>query len=305
MGGPGSHGPMGGPGSHGPMGGPAPRGPHVAPPPPRHGYAAPPPPRRRSSLLGSVIAFIIVLVIVVTVVIANLAGSVGSGQKKSHKYTKLDSGVGYRNDCIIDELGWFDNVSKTESRLQSFYNKTGVQPYIYLVGYDTWSVDGLEDVDSEKEEENKYNWAKTYYDEHFTEENIFLLVYFAEEDTDNVKGDMCYINGEMVSSVMDSSAVDIFWNNLDRYWSNIDISTDDVFVYAFTDTASTLMSTNVVLIVVIISVAVIVILLILFNWWKKKAKRAKEEAAETERILNTPMETLVDQNLKDLENKYK
>jgi flagellar biosynthesis/type III secretory pathway M-ring protein FliF/YscJ len=119
----------------------------------------------------------------------------------------------------------------------------------------------------------------------------------------------------MVSSVMDSEAIEIFWNNIDRYWYS-DASTDDVFVNAFTDTASTIMADvqskydaqktrTKFWIVLILVVAVIVILLILFNWWKKKAKRAKEEAAETERILNTPMETLVDQNLKDLENKYK
>lgn len=288
---------------------PPPRGPHMAPPPPppRYGYGAPSPMRRRLGNLVSYIIIVMMIFIIISVIYNRIENRSGFSdeQEITHEREKLDSGVGYRNDCIVDEIGWFDNISRTESRLQEFYDSTGVQPYIYLKSYDSALMT----------EDQKLAWAEDYYDKTFTEENIFLYVYFAEENTDVDVGYMCYVNGQQVSSVMDSEAVEIFWNNIDRYWYT-DYSTDDVFVYSFTDTASTIMATvqskydaqktqTKFWIVIVAVAAIIIILVILYNWWKKKAQRAKEEAAETERILNTPMETLVDQNLKDLENKYK
>lgn len=304
-----SGGGFGGPGG-GPMGGPhmapppPPRGPHMAPPPPppRYGYGAPPRRHRASSLM---LWIFIILIYIIAIVMAYNSMVASNKQQITHEREKLDSGVGYVNDCIVDELGWFENISRTESRLQEFYDATGVQPYIYLKSYDSALMT----------EDEKLAWAEDYYENTFTEENIFLYVYFAEENTDEDVGYMCYVNGQQVSSVMDSEAVEIFWNNIDRYWYT-DESTDDVFVYTFTDTSSTIMAEVqskyeaqkakiIFWIIVVLSLAVIVVLTILFNWWKKKAQRAKEEAAETERILNTPMETLVNDNLKDLENKYK
>lgn len=294
--------------SGGGFGGPS-RGPHMAPPPPppRYRYVSFSPRRYRSGSLISSIIVLIIFIIIIAVLYnqMNKNGSFSNGQEITHEREKLDSGVGYRNDCIVDELGWFENISKTESKLQVFYDSTGVQPYIYLKAYDPALTT----------EDEKLAWAEDYYDRTFTEENIFLYVYFAEENTDVDVGYMCYVNGQQVSSVMDAEAVEIFWNNIDRYWYT-DYSTDDVFVYTFTDTSSTIMAdvqskydaqkarTRFWIIVVVVA-AVIIILIILYNWWRMKARRAKEEAAETERILNTPMETLVDQNLNDLENKYK
>lgn len=313
FGGPG-RGTMGG-GPRGPMGGPrgphmTPPPPHMAPPPPRYGYARPR--RLFPRLAGIILVWVIIFIIAMAEAVSSRSGNSGTGstgqQTITHEREKLDSGVGYRNDCIIDELGWFDNISRTESQLQDFYDATGVQPYVYLVDYDTYK-------DEAQTDDEKYAWAEDYYDNNFTEENIFLYVYFAEENTDEDVGYMCYINGYQVSTVMDSEAVEIFWNNLDYYWYS-NYSTDDVFIKTFNDTASTIMAeveskydaqkarTRLWIILVLV-IAVIIILIISFKWWKKKAQRKKEEAEETERILNTPMQDLVNDNLKDLENKYK
>lgn len=149
----------------------------------------------------------------------------GAGARK-----KLDTGHNYINDCIIDEPGWFDDISKTENQLKNFWEKTGVQPYIILRNYDA-------DLASDDEKEQ---WAIDYYDDHFDRENIFLFVYFAEEDANNDVGYMAYANGYETTSVMDSEAVEIFWNNIDKYWY-ADLSTDDVFIRTFNDTADTIM----------------------------------------------------------------
>lgn len=291
---------------------PPPRGGHYGapPPPPRHYGAPPPPPRGRGRRSGGCVSEIMSWIVVFLILVIAMAfyfspGSSSSGSIPSSSYNreKLDSGNGYVNDCIVDELGWFDNVSRTESRLKDFYNETGVQPYIVLLDYDTYSKKGTSD-------DAKYNYALKYYDNNITNESTFLYVYFEEEYEDEYSepGYMCYINGTQVSSVMDSEAVDIFWAYLDKYWSDSSLSTDDLFVKTFDSTADTIMTKSTTskdvakyaLIVVAAGVVVFGVVKVV----KLKHKRAKEEAEETERILNTPMESLVDEELKKTAAKY-
>lgn len=205
---------------------------------------------------------------------------------------KLDTGNAYINDCIIDELDWFTNTAKTASRLKEFWEETGIQPYIILRAYDPALT-----TNAQKEQ-----WATDYYDEHFDTENIFLYVYFAEQDTDNDVGYMTYANGYQTSSVMDSEAVGIFWNYIDRYWYT-DAETDDVFVNAFNDTAKAIMhvstTRNDIVKWVIILFVVIVIGGVLVTVIKQRNKRAKEKAEEDARILNTPIDDITSDNLED------
>ena len=290
---------------------PPPRGGHYgAQPPPRGGYygAPPPPPPRgggRRSGGGCVSSLISVVILLIFIgILLGMFSSLGGGSgtdipASSYNRDKLDSGNGYINDCIYDELGWFDNVSRTESRLKDFYEETGVQPYIMLLDY----IPGV-DSDSQKEE-----YARLLYDENIDNESTFLYVYFAEENESESDdpGYMCYVNGIQVSSVMDAEALDIFWAYLDKYWYT-DMSTDDMFVKIFNSTADTIMTKSTTskdvakyaLIVVAAGVVVFGVVKVV----KLKHKRAKEEAEETERILNTPMESLVDEELKKTAAKY-
>lgn len=270
------------------------------------GGMAPPPVRRssgRGGCFSNIFASILTCIIIFAIFIAmsnniSCSGSKSSVQSHTQSSTivreKLDTNNAYINDCIIDEIGWFDNVSKTESQLKKFWEKTGVQPYIILKSYDSSLT-----TDAQKEQ-----WTIDYYDDNFTTENIFLYVYFAEENTDTDVGYMCYANGLQTSSVMDSEAVEIFWNNIDAYWYT-DLSTDDMFINAFSDTAETIMHVSttgkdiikwvLIVLAVIISGGVVITLV------NKRNKRKKEEAEETQRILETPLADLVDEELK---NKY-
>ena len=313
-----SRGPSGGMGRTGGPGAPPPR--HGGPgmPPPRHGGPGMPPPprphrryyggyggyggRRRSGGCGTLIATLVILFIMVAVfsgMVRSTARYGGTSSSTSQVSTiqreKLESGNAYINNCVIDELGWFERESKTESQLKELWEETGVQPYIILKDYDASLT-----TDAQKEQ-----WAIDYYDANFDTENIFLYVYFAEQDVDGDVGYMCYANGMQTSSVMDSEAIEIFWNNIDKYWYT-DMSTDDLFVEAFNDTADTIMHVSTTgadiakwgIIAVIVIVGGVVIVTVV----KQKNKRAKEKAAEDERILNTPLEEIkTDDNLT---NKY-
>lgn len=293
-----SRGPRSGPGMPPPRRGPGIPplswgGPGMPPPPPGGGY------RRRSSyrsgrwLTTTVMAIILIAFLLVMFQSCAVNNSYSaSTQSSTIVREKLKTNNAYINDCIIDELGWFDNLSKTGSQLKKFWEETGVQPYIILKEYDP-------DITANSEKEK---WAADYYDENFDTENIFLFVYFAEKDTDNDVGYMAYANGYETSSVMDSEAVEIFWNNIDKYWYT-DLSTDDVFIKAFNDTAGTIMHVSTtgkdilkwVLIVLAIALAGAVIV----NLVKQKNKRAKEKAEEDERILNTPVHDIAKDNLED------
>lgn len=281
-------------GGYGPGPVPPRRGPGMPPPPPR-------PPRRyyyggrRSGggCLSTILAFIIVLVILI-IVGANSCGGNSSPGNDTIKSTtfreKLDTKYAYVNDCIIDELGWFDNVSRTEKQLKSFWEETGVQPFIILKNYDP----------SLQTDQQKQKWAENYYEENFDAENIFLYVYFAEQDVDNDVGFMSYVNGYETSAVMDSEAVEIFWNYIDSYWYS-DASTDELFVKTFTKTADSIMHTAktkydalkwTVIVIGVIGAGTLAVVFI-----TKRNKRKQEEAEEKQRILNTSLDDLVKEKM--------
>ena len=265
----------------------------------------PRPPRRSTVIVshGGSFNAIISLIIFIVVLIAAFGGfpssnssSTKSVPKSTQNRERLESGVGYDNNCIVDNIGWFDNVTKTEKSIKQFYDKTGVQPYIVLNAYDSTLL-----TDTAKEE-----YAKKWYDEHIKNESTFLYMYFAEPDTDNDVGYMAYVNGKQVPSVMDSEAIEIFWAYVDKYWYS-DMSTDDMFTTIFTKTANRIMTKSttaadvgnnaIKVIGVIIVFAGIIVVMVL------RRKHKAEEAKETEKILNTPLNG--DSEADDLLKKYK
>lgn len=236
---------------------------------------------------------IIILIIVLVAMFGGLSTK-GSIPASTQNREKVQTGVAFNNNCIVDEIGWIDNLSKTEKRLQNFYNKTGIQPYVVFHKYD----------ESLKTESDKEVYANKYYEENIDNEGTFLFMYFAEQATDDDVGYMCYVNGKQVTSVMDSEAVDIFWAYIDEYWAT-DMSTDDVIVKTFDSTAKRIMDKSTTgadvakyaVVLVIICVGGFVVIRML----RMKFKRDKEKAEETERILKTPLDKSED----DLLNKYK
>lgn len=206
---------------------------------------------------------------------------------------KVDTGVAFHNNFIVDELGWFDNIPKTERRLKDFYDKTGIQPYIVLHKYDS----------SLTTEAEKEAYARDYYSKNIDNEGTFLFMYFAEQDTDNDVGYMCYVNGKQITSVMDSEAIEVFWAYTDNNWYS-DMSTDDLFVNIFDKTADRIMdkstTTKDVLIIIFKVVAIVSVIWGTILVIRVKRKAEKEKAEETERILKTPLRSSDD----DLADKY-
>lgn len=228
--------------------------------------------------LGTLLFVIIAIIMLTQLIPSHLT----SNPKSTYNRERLKSSIAFTNNCIVDEIGWIEKPSQLSKGLQYFYKQTGVQPYIVLKKYDPKLK-----TDSDKEA-----YANQYYDKNIKNESTFLYMYFEEPNSSDV-GYMAYANGMQVSSVMDEEAIDIFWQYLDRYWVDGNLSMNQVFEKTFTKTADTIMTKSttgldivkiVVVSILIISAGIVVIILV-----RQKHKRDKEKAEETERILNTPL----------------
>ncbi len=161
------------------------------------------------------------------------SASSGSGSSSTASATvrqKADTGVSFSSSCILDELGWVDDVAATGKNLKPFYDATGVQPYVYLKAYDA----------SLSTDEEKETYANNWYDENIGNEGTFLYIYFAEEDSDNDLGYMYCAEGYDIESVMDADALNTFWNYINEYWYS-DLSMDDMLIQVFDSTAKAIM----------------------------------------------------------------
>ena len=191
----------------------------------------------------------------------------------------IATGIAFDNDCIIDELGWFDDVGKASRKLQNFYEQTGIQPFIYLRAYDA----------SLTTDDEKTRFAEDWYEENIPNESTFLFVYFAELNQDEDVGYMAYVNGKQVTSVMDAEAVNIFWNYVDNNWYT-DKSTDQMFADIFDSTARRIMTKTATTADVLVGFSTVSLVgtliagVALFFVMRRAHERERNE--ETERILN-------------------
>lgn len=237
-------------------------------------------PSRRSSSIGSILTAIFFLFVFLFVFVSSFSND---KQVSTRNREKIENPVAYTNDCVKDEIGYVEDVSALSRNLQNFYNKTGIQPYIYLKAYDA-SLS----TDAEKEE-----YARDWYDKNIDNEDTFLYVYFEDADPDEV-GYMAYVNGKEVTSVMDAEAVSIFWNYIDRYWTDGSLTMVQVFTKTFDSTAKTIMTKSttgkdlakkgILFGTVLVGVVAVIVIL------RMHYKRQKEKAQETVEILNTPLD---------------
>lgn len=256
---------------------------HHTPPPPRRGYYG----YRRnvytssSSGLGTLIACLIVFAVVIFIFF--MIASDDSDVTSTINREKIENPIPYDNNCIKDELGYVENTSKLSKNLKNFYNKTGIQPYIYLKSYDETLTS-----DSQKD-----NYAQNWYEQNIDNEDTFLFVYYEDQDPNEI-GYMAYVNGKQVTSVMDSEAVNIFWNYIDRYWTDNSLSTVEVFTKTFNSTANTIMekstTSNDIIKIICIIVGIVIVIGGIIYILRMKFKRDKEKAKETVEILKTPLD---------------
>lgn len=216
------------------------------------------------------------------------------------------SGEVNMTDWYEDEIGWVSSPNVMIQGLEDFYHETGIQPYILFVKYDSglWNSDGsLNPADATE-------YLEDVYSSTFTDEAHFIFAYFQckNDSRDEMDGEFRYLSGYSADTIMDNEAIDIFWGYFEKNYNDLSLSMEKMISKTFTETGERIMSapTNgwdfakvFVIIIGIIVVAVVIFLII-----KNNNKRKKEKAEETQRILNTPLNTFGN-DTSDLEDKYK
>lgn len=240
------------------------------------------PPRRDR---GHGRAFAAVLLIFLAVVLAACAFRPWTGGVKANgtNRERLELGYGYDSDNVVDELGWLSSEAGVSRGLQKFYDVTGVTPYVVLVSRPEVTRAG-------PEAENEY--AEEQFDELCATEGAVLFMYF-DSGVEGEDGNGYLIIGKQAGPIMDAEAIEIFWNYADQLWYD-DISEDDMFIQMFNKTAGRIMQRTTTgadvakwfLVVLAIACGTAGVVLVI-----RCARQAQaERAAETERILSTPLQ---------------
>ncbi|WP_197115570.1 hypothetical protein [Facklamia lactis] len=207
----------------------------------------------------------------------------------------LPKGSVNETDYYTDEAHWVENSSVLEKGLEYFYQKTGVQPHLYIA--DEIAGDPYADIDQVAE------FAESQYDELFTDEAHLLLVFFEGVPNEYIT---YYVTGSQAKQVIDDEAANILLDYLDRYYYDGSLNTSHYFSKSFTEAADRIMQvTKSPWIPVLMVFGLATILLLLFNWWKKHKEQEELEAKRTEEMLNRPLETFGQESEADeLAKKY-
>lgn len=244
---------------------------------------------------GNLIVSIVFIVIFLSIVLFNLSSSSGGSITASTVFREpLPAGSVVETGYYTDDAGWISNPAALEKGMKYFYEKTGVQPYVYIT----------EEVDSSRDpsDDQMATFASSLYDKLFTDEAHLLLVF---QDADGHYYPWV-ITGAQAKQVVDGEAVTILFDYIDRYYYDSSLSSEEFFSDVFESTADRIMdkTTNPVFIIGICFCGVVALFIIAVVV-SKVLKHKKEEADRMERILNTDISGDVeDPALKDLENKY-
>lgn len=225
------------------------------------------------SIIKTMMWFIIIITII-SVVFGTGAYSSNSITPSTVNREKFDGESYYDpNNWYTDELGWIKSSSTLESGMRHFYEKTGVQPYLYITG------------DPILADSKMQQYANALYDSLFDDEAHLLVVF--NEHNDNYKS--CYVVGVEAKTVIDDEAGEILLDYIDHYYySNYD--EDEFFARSFREAADRIMRvTPKYGWIAFIFILVIVLAVILFTWWKKKKQHKLDEMKHAQDILNSDL----------------
>lgn len=196
---------------------------------------------------------------------------------------------------LQDDIGWIRSNSKVEKGLRYFYDKTGVQPFLYL----TETVNGSYTPSGPEVQA----FANDVYDQLFTDEGHMVFVFQCRDESDIYT--MAAVTGMQAKTVVDDEALEILYDFMDSYFYS-DKTEDELFADAFHSAADRMMKTTPSYgAIFIILILAIILATVIFFILKAIFKRKKEAAQETIDILNAPTSsTMEDPEMDALRQKY-
>lgn len=249
-----------------------------------------------STPLSTAISGIVVLVIILIAVFGSFSGGSGDITTSTVNREKLDAQYVTLSDKWYDDsaMGWIASGKVLERGLRDFYDKTGVQPYLVI----TDAVEGAVNPTGDE----VWSYANKVYDQMFKDEGHMVFVFQCQDGSTDYM--MAAATGAQAKAVVDDEALEILYDYVDYYFYS-DYDEDEFFAKSFQKAADRMMTktTNPVIVIALV-VGGVGALFVIFLIIKNVHKRQKEKAAETERILNTPVDSFGDQSMEDLKDKY-
>jgi uncharacterized membrane protein len=191
------------------------------------------------------------------------------------------------------EEAWIQNSLQVKKAMRYFYQKTGVQPYL-------WIADHIEGNISYTGEELE-NILDKKYKELFDDEAHIIFLFF--EATPRFY-QLAYVSGSAASAVVDEEAANIVLDYFDAYYYS-DITDDEYFSTVFTKSADRIMEVTkpfYYTLILMLIIAAVIIAVIVFGIHLIKA-RIKKRQQDIE-ILNADIDGIADDHATRLADKY-
>jgi hypothetical protein len=233
------------------------------------------------------------IVLAIIVIVAGLIAVRPNIQQSTVERSKLDSSLCTKVDTWYqDDINWIHDEKTLLKGLKTFYDKTGVQPYLWI----TDNING-----KAKPNTSDFETAlKSKYSELFKDEGHVIVCFM--ESSPSVYATY-YWAGSAAKGVIDDEAGEILLDVIDSKYTS-DLSDEEMFSKSFSDAATRMMKVGrttkqyiILAVAVIAGLGIIVGFIFLL---KAKRKSDAEEAEERERILNTDINEMSDSVL----NKY-
>lgn len=242
--------------------------------------------------LSILIIFLIVIAIVAMIIIFSYSGG-GDITKSTVERQPLPAGSVNETSYYTDQLGWIENETQLLPGLKHFYQKTGVQPHLYI----TDTINGSHSPSADELDA----FARELYEQLFTDEAHLLLVFFEYNGGYMDR----YVGGTQTKTVIDREAADILLDYIDSYYYESGLTDEEFFSKSFKDAAERIMTvTRSPWIIVMVIFSLVILVLLLFTWWQNVKRQKNIEAKRMEEILNTPLERFGDDKAKELAEKY-
>ena len=224
------------------------------------------------------------------------SNSSGDITKSTVEREKLDSSyVQTSSDYYTDNLNWIESAYTLQSGMQNFYEKTGVQPFLYI----TDNING--DKSGNYSQSEAQTFANKIYDENFSDEGHIVVVFCEYRTGEYVS---FYTVGTAAKTVIDDEAGNILLDYIDHYYYS-DYDDDEFFAKAFSEAGKRIMTVQkshawIVVLAIIALIAIIIIV----KFLKKKQKQKSDDLKRAQDILNTPLHEFGDDNVENLAGKY-
>lgn len=227
------------------------------------------------------------IILAIIVIVAGLIAARPNIQVSTVERTKLDSSLCTKVDTWYqDDIDWIHDEKTLLKGLKTFYDKTGVQPYLWI----TDNINGKAKPNASDFEST----LKQKYSELFRDEGHVIVCFM--ESSPSVYATY-YWAGSAAKGVLDDEAGEILLDVIDSKYTS-DLSDEEMFSKSFSDAATRMMKVGhttkqyvIIAVVVVAGLGVVVGFIFLL---KAKRKADAEESAERERILNTDINEMAD-----------